>query len=533
MPDDNGDLLERGKGAMKRLLIIALTVSLLIGIALPAKGASDTPKRGGTLTMAISKRMKLMNPLIRTSSTEGRIRALMFEPILGIDLQGKIHPHLAESWKVASDGLLYTFKLRKGVKFHNGEEMTAEDIKFAIDYTLNPKNGAYGHKDLKLVDRVEAPDRYTVKVYLKNPNPVFLTSLTSIQAFSAIPKGSLQEGVRKTTKFPPGTGPFKFGEWQPGQYITFERFDDYWGHKAFVDKVILRTLANPTVRFTALRAGDVDIVERTPYEWIRQVVEGKTEGIGIAKAPLAGARKLQFNVADPPFNNKKLRLAVAHAIDRKEILQAAYLGLAVTSDQRFPKGHVWYFEEAPSPPYDLDKAKALLKEAGYKGEAIELMGSRGDAVEIEGTAIQAQLKKIGMKVELAILERGTNLDRRRKGQFHFRMSGGRFYADPVFAYNSFLCEKDLRKRIANDSGYCDKEFDAMLAKAEKEVNPQNRKALFRKVVRKIISEDLPILAIGFSPRFFTFRNHVKDFVTDNNGSFLWWGGGLHHAWIGK
>src|SRR5262245_50314908 len=198
---------------MKYVFTLALILSSILTDQF-LQAASSQPKRGGTLTLAVSKELALMNPLVNTSSTESRIRELMFEPLLGRDAKGAIQPRLAESWEVSKDGKIYTFHLRKGVKFHNGKEMAAEDIKFAIDYTLNPKNGAYGLADLEAVDKVEAVDKYTLRISLKKINPLFLTVLTDIRAFSAIPKESLPEGMRKPSTFPPGTGPFKFVEWK-------------------------------------------------------------------------------------------------------------------------------------------------------------------------------------------------------------------------------------------------------------------------------------------------------------------------------
>ncbi|HZA57246.1 MAG TPA: ABC transporter substrate-binding protein, partial [Candidatus Udaeobacter sp.] len=281
---------------MKKFALTSLVFFCLLGATSVLEAASAQPKRGGTITLAISKELALMNPLINTSSTEARIRELMFEPLLARDSTGAIQPRLAESWEVSKDGKLYTFRLRKGVKFHNGKELTAEDIKFAVDYTLNPKNGAHGFDDLSAVERAEAVDKYTLRFHMKRHNPLFLTSLTDIASFSAIPKESLPEGMRKPNAFPAGTGPFKFVEWQPGQRIVFERFDDYWGQKANVDRVIMKEIGDATVRFTALQAGDVDIIERTPYEWVQQIVEGKIKGIGYVKASRAGARNLEFNV---------------------------------------------------------------------------------------------------------------------------------------------------------------------------------------------------------------------------------------------
>jgi peptide/nickel transport system substrate-binding protein len=517
---------------MKRILTWVVTAGFLFGLTLFVQAGSEQPKRGGTLTFATSKKMKLMNPLVSTSSTEKRIRDLMFEPLLGMDRDGDIKPNLAESWEVSKDGLLYTFHLRKGVKFHDGKEMTAEDVKYAVDYTLNPKNGGYGYEDIKAIERAEAPDRYTLTLRLKHRDTVLLTALTDIRSFSVIPKESLPEGVKKPKKFPAGTGPFKFVEWVPGQRLVLQRFDDYWGHKAYIDKLVLKPIGDATVRFTALRAGDVDLVERTANEWVDQIVSGKLKGIGYAKAAYAGARNIEFNVADPPFNNKKLRLAVASAIDRKEILQAAYLGLAEPSNQRFPAGNVWNFTDVSLPKHDLDMARKLLKEAGYKGETIELLGNQGEVAEVEGAVIQAQLKKIGMNIKLIILERASNLDRRHKGEYAFKLAGGSLYPDPLLAYSEYRCEKDLKNRGENESGYCDKQFDTWVDEASQELNPEKRKALFRKVVGKL-ADDIPILPIGFTPRFFTFNNHIKGFTTDANGASRWWGGGLNYTWIDR
>ena len=134
---------------MKKLALLSLLLLLFSFSAISIlEAASAQPKRGGTITLGISKELALMNPLVNTSSTEARIRELMFEPLLARDLKGAIQPRLAESWEISKDGKLYTFKLRHGVKFHNGKELTADDIKFAIDYTFNPKNGAYGFEDL-------------------------------------------------------------------------------------------------------------------------------------------------------------------------------------------------------------------------------------------------------------------------------------------------------------------------------------------------------------------------------------------------
>jgi len=312
-----------------------------------------------------------------------------------------------------------------------------------------------------------------------------------------------------------------------------ERFDGYWGHKPYIDRLVLRPIKNATVRFTALRAGDVDIVERTSYEWVKQIRKGKFKGYGIAEAASANQQAILFNVANPPFNNKKLRFAVGHAVNKKEILSAAFFGFGAVDNQKYPKGHTWHFEGLPWPEYNLDKAKALLKESGYKGESIELITAPGEVQETMAAVLQAQLKRIGMNIRIATMDIAAYNVRERNGTFAFRFRGGGFFADPWTTYaRNFLCEADLKRRIANNSGYCNQQVQELLQKAESELDKNKRRELFRQILTKS-AEDLPEIHVGFVPRFFTFRENIKGFTTDPDGYFLWSGGGVTHTWIEK
>ncbi len=514
---------------MKQSWVLFLFLAIF---ASPLHGASDQPRRGGTLTLAVRRDLVIMNPLVGTRSTEQAIRDLMYDALLGIDLKGNVQPKLAERWEISRDGKVYTFYLRRGVKFHDGREMTAEDVKFSMDYTMNPKNGAYGNSKLALIEKVEAVDRATLRVTMKKPSPSFLFSLTDIRSFPVVQKGAVPEGVDKPSRFPPGTGPFKFMEWQPGQRIVFERYDDYWGQKAFIDRLILRPIDDDTVRITALRAGDIDMIERTPHEWVKQILDGKLKGIAFTGSPYAGFRRLRFNVPEPPFNNKKLRQAVAHAIDKTEILRAAYFGFGEAVDQDYPKGHAWYIDGVPSPAYDLAKARLLLKEAGYKGETLDIMVARGERDEVEAAMLQAQLKKIGMNIKLEVLESGSYTSRIRSGRFTFYFGGGSFDADPSSTYQYLVCEPDLKKRGLNSTGYCDKEMDLLLNKAETEMDAGKRREIIKQILAKK-ADEAPEFPIGFVPRFFTFRESVKGFTTDTDGQFRWSAGGLNYTWIDK
>jgi peptide/nickel transport system substrate-binding protein len=517
---------------MKRLLISGLIIAFVLALPAGFGRAEEQPKQGGVLTVGVQRDLIMMNPLVSTLSTERAIRELMYEPILTSNPDGKLVPKLAESWEVSTDGKMLTFKIRKGVKFHNGQDLSARDVKFSIDYTMNPKNGAYGKRFFDLVERVETTDRSTLKVYLKKASPGFVASLATIQALSIVPIGSLQEGVDKPTQYPPGTGAFRFAEWKPQQQIIFERFDQYWGHKPFIDKLILRPIRDETVRFTALRAGDVDIVERAPYEWVKQIKDGKLKGLGLSEARTGSWRIIMFNVADPPFNNKRLRQAVAYAINKKEILHAAFFGFGVPVDQRYPDGHQWHVNDLPAYSYQPEKARSLLKEAGYKGEIIKITVEQSQIRETEAITLQAQLKKIGMNIELNVMERGSFVSAIRKGDFSLVTYGGSTKADPFATYADLMCGRDTKRRTENLSGYCDREMESLLPGLESELDAAKRMAIYRRVVTKV-EEDLPEIALGFVPRYFAFRNYVKGFTTDDEGLFIWSNGGMNYVWIDK
>jgi len=518
---------------MKRFLLLALTASFALGQSLPSYGASETPKRGGTVTMAIGKDLTVMNPLSRTFSTDKLIRQLMYESLLDLDAKGNIVPNLAESWESSNNGTVYTFNLRQGVKYHDGKEMTAADAKYAIDYTLDPKNGAYGRQRIILIDRAEVEGKYRLKVFLNKPSASFLSVLTDIMAFSVVPNESIAPGVEKLLSFPPGTGPFKFVEWKPRQQIVLERFDGYWGQKAYLDRVVLRPIPDDNVRFIALRTGDVDIVERTPYPWAREVVSGKIKGIRAAQASYADYRALFFNVAGPPFNNEKLRQAVTYAINKEELLKAAFYGFGNTTNQKYPKGHVWHVDDLPSHTYSPEKAKQLLQEAGYKGEIIEMKVEPGQVIETMSTTLQAQLKKVGLNIKIVVQEYGSRRDQIRKGDSTLDLVGSDFYADPATTYRAELaCEPNPKVRTGNWTGYCNKERDASFDKLETELASGKRKDLLRQILTAD-NRAFALIPIGFAPRFYTLRDRVRDFVTDGNGAFVWSGGGLPRTWVDK
>jgi peptide/nickel transport system substrate-binding protein len=538
-------------GARERCIGVALVLVMALAGCRPSQEAARTapsgneppgaplagpvstaqPKRGGTLTVGLERDISHMNPFANTFSQDQFVRELMYDALLTYDDTGKILPHLAESWDISPDGKTYTFHLRRGVKFHNGQEMTAEDTAWSLNYIVNPRNGAYGFQRATVIDSAEAADTYTMRVTLKQPSPGFTAAMSEIKVGVVAPKNSLEEGVQKPATFPPGTGPFKFVQWDPKQRIVFERFDDYWGPKAHVDRVVFREINDHTVRLTALRAGDLDMMRATPYPDAKRIKDGEIPGVVGIEPRFTQNKRIAFNFVGSPFENKKLRQAVAYAVNREEMVQAIYFGLADPMDEQYPKGHEWYFEGMPTYPHDPEKARQMLQEAGYNGETYDLLlPPDSDDFQL-GSLIQGQLRKIGMNVNLRVADAAAREDFSKTGNYQLDQRGANFDPDPSITYDAdFRCDE---RRVSNRTGYCNPEVHQLLERAAVELDVNRRRELFRRAITIGFYEDVVYVPLLFVTKAMALRDYVKGFATSREAKFRSPVGGVQTAWLDK
>ena len=324
---------------MVRWFLFLAVMGLTIQPVLAASSESSAPKGGGTLRFGLWTDIQSLNPFQRTSAVTKNVGTIAFECLLTADENGVLKPALATSWEVSKDGLQYTLKLRKGVKFHDGKEMTAQDVIWSMQYTMNPNNVAYGRGALSSVVSLAALDPFTVRVALAEPYAPFFARLSNIQAFPVVPRGSVPSGREKMSLHPPGTGPFMMVEYRPTQLIVFKKFDQYWQKGLpYVQEIVFRPSEDDTVRVTAFRSGDFDIIERIPYEQALRVQKGELKDIALEPANGAGHRSIIFNTERPPFDNVKVRQAIAYALDRENIIKGLTWGFGVVADQRTLKG---------------------------------------------------------------------------------------------------------------------------------------------------------------------------------------------------
>ena len=447
-----------------RLFKFATASALAMIVATGAMAKSD-------ITLAMQLEPPHLDP---TSAAAGAIDSVLysnvFEGLTRFASDGSIIPGLAQSWVISDDGMTYTFKLAEGVTFHDGTTMDAEDVKFSLD-RARAEDSANAQKTLfASIGDVEAVDASTVKITLSAPNGSLLFNLAWGDAVIVA-----TESVENIKQAPVGTGAFKFANWVQGDNITLEKNADYWGTPAKLDKVTFKFISDPTAAFAAVMAEDVDVFagypapENVPQfeaDPRFQVIVGNTEGETI----------LSTNNKMPPFDNVKVREAMAHAIDRQAIIDGAMFGLGTPIGTHFAPHNPDYVDLTTGSAYDPEKAKALLAEAGFaEGFTTTLKLPPPSYARRGGEIIAAQLREVGIQAEITNLEWAQWLEEVFKGKdfgltivSHTEPMDIGIYARPDYYFQ-----------------YDDADFQAMNTALEAEADPAKRSALLEQMQRKI------------------------------------------------
>ncbi len=375
---------------LSRLLIGVSTAALLAGAAV----AKDD------ITVAIQLEPPHLDP---TSAAAGAIDSVLysnvFEGLTRFMSDGSVVPGLAESWEISDDGLTYTFKLRSGVTFHDGTSMDAEDVKFSLD-RIGTEESANAQKALyAAISEVNVIDPMTVELKLSEPNGNMIFNLAWGDAVIVAP-----ESIENIKQQPIGTGAFKFDSWTQGDKVELSRYDGYWGDAPSLASATFKFISDPTAAFAAMMAEDVDVFAGFPApenlpqfeaDPRFQVLVGSTEGETI----------LSTNNKKPPFDNVKVREALAHAIDRQAIIDGAMFGLGTPIGTHFAPHNPAYVDLTAQSSYDPEKAKALLAEAGFAdGFETTLHLPPPSYARRGGEIIAAQLAEVGITAEITNVE---------------------------------------------------------------------------------------------------------------------------------
>jgi peptide/nickel transport system substrate-binding protein len=403
----------------KTLCILVLILSLVV---LAAPAVAETPVKGGALTVCQPAEPPGLDPTANTAAAIDRVvYANIFEGLVKVNSSGVFLPGLANGWTVSDDGLVYTFNLRKGVRFHNGEAFDATVAKWNLERAADPQNGNPHPEYFNGIAAIETPDNHTLVVRLKGVDALFIAHMAEGDAVMLPMKGDAEA---KST--PIGTGPFKFVKWERGDRVEMVRFDGYWNpFLPYLDRVTFRFIGDPAAQIAALKAGDIDVIGYIAAPESAMLLE-KDQRFKVYAGTTTGEVIMSTNNKAKPFDNLLVRRAMAHAIDRQAVVDLVMFGYGTPIGSHWSPSTPYYEDLTGRFPYDPDKARALLKEAGYpdgfsatiKLPAIYSYSKRA------GEVIADMLSKVGINLTIEIVEWGQWIDRIfKKKEYQLTMIG--------------------------------------------------------------------------------------------------------------
>ena len=486
-------------------LIFLLVIACVVGYA-----SAENAKYGGVLKVGLSTDPQELNPYILAGGSAEAVKVLAYNSLLMYDMQGNLLPSLAESWEMP-DKKTYIFHIRKDAKFHNGQPVTAEDVRFSIETIMDIRTGAFFYENFtSSIEKVTVINEKTIKIVLKSQNASFL-DLLGMLAASIVSKNWVEAGHDLNNEMM-GTGAFKFVKWDQGVKLTFVRNDNYWREGLpYLDGIELIPIKDEDVRNNALMSREVDFIDFPPWK-VWNVIESKPD-LTISKAANF-AMVLFFNPHFEPFANPKVRQAIKYAIDDRAIAEVVFFGHAVPSGGGFlPAGH-WATTDAIQNfyTYDPDKARHLLVEAGYpNGFKVKLMATSTYGMHrMTAVVIQDQLKKIGIDVQLELTEWGTFKERLGKGQYDFMVyAAGLVHPDPD-CYSNYI--ESTVGYMARPVGYKDEMTDKLLELGRLTLDPELRKRVYNILEMRFL-EQCPIAVLARREGGYAHKTKVKGFLS--------------------
>ncbi|MCO5732387.1 ABC transporter substrate-binding protein [Rhizobium sp. SSA_523] len=491
----------------RRLLACAaVAIGLMAGAPASAEAA--------TLKMAWAQDATGLDPHKQTAFSSIRLLELIYEPLVRLDGDLKIVPALATEWTFSDDGKTLTFKLDPKAKFHNGAPVTSADVKASFTRILDQTTAAAARANYLSIASIDTPDDQTVIFNLSQPDVPLLTAMGSINA-AVVPASEIAAGKVGTEAV--GSGPFKLQSWEPNSKEVLTANADWAGGKVGVDGIDISVLPDENAILAALRAKQVDFALLN--DPLVATLVPRVSGLTLNRKPVLAYHVLQLNASRKPMTELKVRQAISCAVDRKDILDTALLGEGeVTGPLTMPD-----YRSDPNSLFcysrDLDKAKALMAEAGYAdGFSATVIAATGEppTAASEAQVIQSQLKDININLDIKLMELNVYVDTWLKGDFDMAvaLNGGR--ADPYSMYNRYWTKNGNLQKVAN---YIDDTLDDLMQKGRVETDPAKRKEIFA-AFEKHLAEVAPWIWLYTGYAYTAQQANVQGFVPTPDGSLF-------------
>lgn len=482
---------------------LRIFVLTLIVVSLYACSREPEIKRPFDITIGIGADAKRLLPLLASDSVSGDISGLIFNGLTKYDKNINITGDLAESWEVSRDGLRIIFHLRKGVRWHDGTEFTSDDVLFTYNTVTNPKIPTPYGSNYGPVKNVEKVDKYTVRVTYKEPYAPALESW----GMGIIPRHILEGKDITDERFsrnPVGTGPYKLKEWVTGQKIVLEAFDGYFEGRPRINKYLARVIPDTATMFLELKFGGIDFMGLTPPQYkLQSNSKLFNKYFQRFRYPAFGYTYIGYNLLDPRFADKRVRRALTHAINKKDIIDGVLLGYGTPCTGPFPPESWAYNPDVRDIEYDPEKAKMLLQEAGWlmkedgilykdnKPFRFTILINQANDVRIKtAQIIKENLKKVGIDMDIKVLEWQAMLhefiDKKR---FEAIIMGWALSRDPDI-YDIWHSSKTKEGEF-NFISFSNEEVDGLLLEGRRTFDIKKRKQIYNRI-HSILSEEQPV-----------------------------------------
>ncbi len=472
-----------------RLFAAVLALGLSLTLMSHSSSLAAQPKYGGHLKVVIGLNPPTLDPhFVRDMVTAGVIGQI-YEGLVFATPEMKYVPSLATSWE-NTDPKTWIFKLRKGVKFHDGTPFNAEAVKFVFERLKDPKTASPRRGAVAWLDSVEVIDGYTVKFNLKYPYAPMISLISDKTLLIASP-AAIKKWGKDFGQHPVGTGPFMFKEWLPGQSLTFVANENYWNGRPYLDTLTYQIVAEEGTRLTLLRSGDVDMVAKISPHHLK-LVEADPN-LKVIRTPLMYVPHFGFKVNVKPFDDVRVRKALNYAVDVDSIIKNLLMGVGKRVDHLYPPVVDYVNTSIQNYSYDPEKAKKLLAEAGYPNGFETTMWAPKGRYTMDyqmAQAVQAQLAKVGVKAELKTAEWGRYISaiKAKTGMGMFMLIWGPTSGDLDWAIWNYFYSKNGGS--TNYTWYSNPKVDELLMAAQKEYDPKMRGKLYWEA-QEIIMDEAP------------------------------------------
>lgn len=522
---------------MKKFLALSLALVMVLSMFAGCKKTED-PTTGGTdtgdankpaegegkkrtdLVFAEMSDIVTLDPADSTDSYSNKAINMIFDTLVDLDENSEFIPGLAESWDEVSDTEI-VFHLRKGVKFHNGEEMKASDVKFTFDRVkANPKSKAM----LAQVESIDIVDDYTVSLKMSAPYAPIYVNLTEAPCHILSEKAVTEAG-EDVNKKPVGTGAMMLEEWKVNDEAKLVRFDEHWAGTPVTTSIRLRVIPESSSRTIALENGEVDIIESVPPVDIARLKDNPN--ITTDEKASQTIIYMGINHSKPPFDKKEVRQAMSFAIDRQSLVDVICEGYAIPATSPFPTIMPSFNEDIKDMyTYDVEKAKALLAQAGlpdgFKAKVYVSNDERNRAAQL----VQSDLSKVGIVLDIEMMEFGTLLEYCNSGTHDLFMLGWGHATNQDRTLTSNF-HTSMIGASGNRSWYSNPTFDALLEQARSEMDWTKREALYKEA-QKIVMDELPWIPLWQPILVNAYNKNLADMIWHKRG-----GGYYTNAYIAE